>query len=85
MADPRIAKIAATLNAATAAARITIRGQLDSIGDDAVAVLRDGCPPGCSPPTQFPVVEHGDPVGAVIAETILSSPSATRCDDGTGG
>ena len=27
----------------------------------------------------------GDPVGAVIAETILSSPSATRCDDGTGG
>ena len=37
MADPRIAKIAATLNAATAAARITIKGQLDSIGDDAVA------------------------------------------------
>ena len=37
MGDPRIAKIAATLNAATAAARITIKGQLDSIGDDAVA------------------------------------------------
>jgi len=37
MADPRIAKIAATLNAATAAARISIKGQLDSIGDDAVA------------------------------------------------
>ena len=37
MDDPRIAKIAATLNAATAAARITIKGQLDSIGDDAVA------------------------------------------------
>ena len=36
MADPRIA---ATLNAAAAAAaaRITIKGQLDSIGDDAVA------------------------------------------------
>ena len=37
MADPRIAKIAATLNAATAAARISIKGQFDSIGDDAVA------------------------------------------------
>ena len=37
MADPRIARIAATLNAATAAARISIKGQLDSIGDDAVA------------------------------------------------
>ena len=37
MADPRIARIAATLNAATAAARITIKGQLDSIGDAAVA------------------------------------------------
>ena len=39
MADPRIARIAATLNAAAAAAaaRITIKGQLDSIGDDAVA------------------------------------------------
>ncbi len=37
MADPRIAKIAATLNAAAAAARISIKGQLDSIGDDAVA------------------------------------------------
>lgn len=28
MADPRIARIAATLNAATAAARISIKGQL---------------------------------------------------------
>ncbi len=37
MADPRIARIAATLNAATAAARITIKGQLDSISDAAVA------------------------------------------------
>lgn len=37
MADPRIAKIAATLNAAAAAARISIKGQLDSIGDAAVA------------------------------------------------
>ena len=37
MADPRIARIAATLNAATDAARISIKGQLDSIGDDAVA------------------------------------------------
>ena len=37
MVDPRIARIAATLNAATAAARISIKGQLDSIGDDAVA------------------------------------------------
>ena len=37
MADPRIAKIAATLNAAAAAARITIKAQLDTIGDDAVA------------------------------------------------
>ena len=39
MADPRIARIAATLNAATAAARITIKGQLDSIGDDAVTAV----------------------------------------------
>src|SRR5690606_20221632 len=37
MADPRIAKIAATLNAAAAAARITIKAQLDTIGDAAVA------------------------------------------------
>ena len=37
MADPRIAKIAATLNAAAAAASITIKAQLDTIGDDAVA------------------------------------------------
>ena len=37
MADPRIARIAATLNAAAAAASITIKAQLDSIGDDAVA------------------------------------------------
>ena len=37
MGDPRIDRIAATLNAATAAARISIKGQLDSIGDDAVA------------------------------------------------
>lgn len=37
MADPRIAKIAATLNAAAAAASITIKAQLDSIGDAAVA------------------------------------------------
>ena len=34
MADPRIAKIAATLNAAAAAARITIKAQLDTIGTD---------------------------------------------------
>ncbi len=37
MADPRIDKIAATLNAATAAASITIKAQLDTIGDAAVA------------------------------------------------
>ena len=37
MADPRIAKIAATLNAAAAAASISIKGQLDTIGDAAVA------------------------------------------------
>lgn len=37
MADPRIAKIAATLNAAAAAASITIKAQLDTIGDAAVA------------------------------------------------
>ena len=37
MADPRIARIAATLNAAAAAASISIKGQLDSIGDAAVA------------------------------------------------
>ena len=39
MADPRIARIAATLNAAAAAAaaRISIKGQLGSIGDVAVA------------------------------------------------
>jgi hypothetical protein len=37
MADPRIARIAATLNAATAAASITIKAQLDTIGDAAVA------------------------------------------------
>ena len=37
MADPRIARIAATLNAAAAAASITIKAQLDTIGDDAVA------------------------------------------------
>ena len=37
MADPRIAKIAATLNAAAAAAGITIKAQLDTIGDAAVA------------------------------------------------
>lgn len=37
MADRRIAKIAATLNAAAAAASITIKAQLDTIGDAAVA------------------------------------------------
>ena len=37
MADPRIARIAATLNAAAAAASITIKAQLDTIGDAAVA------------------------------------------------
>ena len=37
MADPRIDKIAATLNAAAAAASITIKAQLDTIGDAAVA------------------------------------------------
>jgi hypothetical protein len=37
MGDPRIDRIAATLNAATAAARITIKAQLDTIGDAAVA------------------------------------------------
>ena len=35
MADPRIAKIAATLNAAAAAASVTIKAQLDTIGDAA--------------------------------------------------
>ena len=45
MADPRIAKIAATLNAAAAAASITIKAQLDTIGDDAVAeVAADSSP-----------------------------------------
>ena len=39
MADPRIAKIAATLNAAAAAASITIKAQLDTIGDDAVTAV----------------------------------------------
>ena len=37
MADPRIARIAATLNAAAAAASITIKAQLATIGDAAVA------------------------------------------------
>ena len=37
MADPRIAKVAATLNAAAAAARIRIKSQLGSLGDAALS------------------------------------------------
>ena len=95
MADPRIAKIAATLNAAAAAARITIKAQLDNGDGTGVRTVYDskGEVTSTEEVDGLPIVdidpEHAsdDPLAAEVArlssllEAVLADPEIAKVAD----